>query len=206
MTEKLKHVPAILAMLTVTAAVAQIRPTGATQPDPVNPVASAAKIAAPASVGTFPMEKSAVSLEMLKTLQVGFDNDLASFNADNPIDIWGKTRGVYVNDYGVIFTTELSPITALPITPFHQKVTAEEIKRTHDLKVKRLPEVKGLMEAMMRRTATHLSLMPDNQQVVLIVKLVYLGYEDVTGLPGQITMKGDKRSVLLGKFITTEQE
>jgi hypothetical protein len=183
-------------------AMAQIHPTSVSQPAPEAP---AAKIAA-VSGGVIPMERAAVTLKDLKVLQTGFDNDLASFNFDNPIDIWGKTRGVYISDYGVIFTTELSPITAPPITPFHQKITDEERARTHKLKLERLPAVRKLMTEMLRRSATQLSLMPDNQQVVLIVKLIFLSYEDVDGLPGQITMKGDKRSVLLGKFTTTEQE
>jgi hypothetical protein len=63
----------------------------------------------------------------------------------------------------------------------------------------------GLMGKMMKTTAAQLAVLPDNQQLVLVVKLLYLPYEDTTGLPGQIVMKGDKRSVLAGRF-TTETE
>jgi hypothetical protein len=149
---------------------------------------------------------SAVSLASLNTLQMTFDSDLGSYGYPNdPIDILGKTRGVYLNDYGVVFTTELSPIITPPITPFHQKITPEERAKTRQRKLDRIAIVKSMMDRMMRSAAAQLPGLPDDQQVVLAVKLLYLPYEDTTGLPGEIVMKGDRRSVIAGRYTTSEE-
>jgi hypothetical protein len=190
-------------MLALAPAYAQIHPTGAKPPAP----SEAARIAAVAPAGTIPsVRTAAISLSALNTLQSGFDQELGSYGYPNdPIDILGKTRGVYLNDYGVVFTTELSPIITPPITPFHQKITEEERVKTRQRKLDRLQLVKNMMAKMMNTAAAQLTTLPDDQQVVLAVKLLYLPYEDTRGLPGEIVMKGDKRSVLAGKFTTTEE-
>jgi len=195
----MKTIVAIL--LALAPAVAQIRPVGVTEPAPVP---AAAKVSAPAP--TLPAVKPAViSLASLNGLQRGFDDTLGSYDVNDPIDILGRTRGVYLSDYGVIFTTELSPIVTPGINPFHLVITDQEKARTHQRKAQRLPVVITLMNKMMKTAAAQLATLPDSQQVVLVVKLLYLPYEDAQGLPGQIVIKGDKRSVLAGKF-TTEEE
>lgn len=187
-----------LILLAMAPAVAQIRPIAA-QPAPEP---AAAKIPA-SSAGTIPAARPLVSLESLNVLQNTFDQALGSYKyPDDPIDLLGKTRGVYLSDYGVVFTTELSPIVTLPITPFHPKMTEQEKQRTHERKLERLPTVKALMGQFMKTVVAQLPLMPADQQVVLVVKLLYLPYENTEGLPGQIVMKGDKRSILAGKFTT----
>jgi len=195
----MKAIAAVL--LALTAAVAQIRPMGAKDPAPAP---ATAKVTAPAP--TLPAPRpAAISLASLNGLQRGFDDSLGSYDINDPIDILGRTRGVYLSDYGVVFTTELSPIVTPGINPFHQVITDQEKARTHQRKVQRLPVVISLMQRMMKTAAAQLTALPDGQQVVLVVKLLYLPYEDAQGLPGQIVMKGDKRSVLTGKF-TTEEE
>jgi hypothetical protein len=68
-----------------------------------------------------------------------------------------------------------------------------------------MPAVRKLMGQMMKRAAEQLALLPDNQQIALVVRLLYLPYEDAQGLPLQILMKGDKRSVLAGRYTTVEE-
>jgi hypothetical protein len=66
--------------------------------------------------------------------------------------------------------------------------------------------IQKLMGQMMKRTAEQLALLPDDQQIVLVVKLLYLPYENTQGLPLQIMMKADKHSAMQGKFTTTREE
>jgi len=184
-------------LLALVPALAQIRPVEMKQP-----VAEAAKV--PAS-GAIPAGGTHISLEALKVLQTGFDTDLASFNYDDPMDVIGRTRGVYLSDYGVVFTTEMSPVVSPGITPMLPRIPDQVKLRVHQRKVERMPAVQQLMGRMMKRSAEQLALLPDNQQIVLVVRLLYLPYEDTQGLPQQIVMKGDKRSVLAGRYATTEE-
>jgi hypothetical protein len=188
-----------IALLALTPVTAQIRP---------QPVAAteAAKMPASTAGGTIPAGGTAhITLDTLKLLQTGFDTDLASFDYNDSIDVIGRTRGIYLSDYGVLFTTELSPIITPGITPFMQKIPDEIKARVHQRKIDRMPAVRQLMGKMMKKTADQLAMLPDDQQIVLVVRLLYLPYEDTTGLPSQIVMKGDKRSVAKGKYSTTEE-
>jgi len=192
-----------IALLALVPAVAQIRPVEMKQPAPAVEVA---KMPASTAAGTIPAAGGAhVSLDALKVLQTGFDTDLATFDYNDSIDVIGRTRGIYLSDYGVVFTTELSPIVTPGITPFMTKISDEMKLRVHQRKIERMPAVKKLMGQMMKRTAEQLALLPDDQQIVLAVKLLYLPYEDTLGLPLQVVMKGDKRSVLKGKYTTVEE-
>jgi hypothetical protein len=189
-----------IALLALAPVMAQIRPASINQP-----ATEAAKMAPPVSAGSIPVAgKKLVSTEALKVLQTGFDQDLASYDYNDSIDLLGRTRGVYLSDYGVVFTTELSPIVTPNITPFVQKIPEETKLSVHKRKAARIPAIQKMMGQMMKRTAEQLSLLPDNQQIVLVVKFIYYPYEDVQGLPAQITMKADKRSAMKGLFTTLE--
>jgi hypothetical protein len=188
-------------LLVLAPAVAQIRPTSISQP-----VSEAAKIAPAAPTGSIPVAgKKLVTPEALKVLQTSFDQDLASYDYNDSIDVLGRTRGVYLSDYGVIFTTELSPIITPNITPFVQKIPEETKISVHKRKLARVPVIEKLMGQMMKHTAEQLALLPENQQIVLVVKLIYYPYEDIQGLPAQITMKADKRSAMTGQYTTLEE-
>jgi hypothetical protein len=146
-----------------------------------------------------------VSQESLNVLQTGFDSDLAGFDYNDAIDVIGRTRGVYLSDYGVVFTTELSPIITPGITPFVQKIPDDMKASVHKRKLERMTAIRRLMGQMMMRMADQLKLLPDDQQIVLSVRFLYLPYEYTQGLPVRITMKGDKRLVLAGKYTTDEE-
>jgi hypothetical protein len=193
---------AAIILLALAPAMAQIRPASVSQPAP-----EAAKMVSPAPAGTIPTPaKKIVTPEALKVLQMTFDGDLANYNINDPIDILGRTRGVYLSDYGVVLTTELSPIITPAITPFVQKIPEEKKLEVHKRKLDRIPVIEKIMGDMMKHAAEQLALMPDNQQIVLVVKLIYYPYEDVRDLPTQITLKGDKRSAMTGKGHITLEE
>jgi hypothetical protein len=184
-------------LLTLAPALAQIHPVGTAE----MPAPGAAKISAPPASLTV-AKPAPISLATLNSLERGFDDALGSYDVSEPIDILGRTRGIYLRDYGVVFTTELSPIVTPGITPFHLVITEPEKAKTHQRKLDRIPLVVKLMRDMMKTSAAQLTALPDSQQVVLVVKLLYLPWENTQGLPGQIVMKGDKRSALNGAFST----
>lgn len=192
-------------LLALAPVMAQIRPAGIKQPVPPTEAARVAPADPGTPGGSTRVPKTAVSSNELRVVQTGFDQDLASYDYNDSIDVIGRTRGVYLSDYGVVFTTELSPIVTPAITPFVQKIPPEMKVSVHKRKVDRIPVVKKIMAQTMKRAAENLALLPDNQQIVLVVKLLYLPYEDTTQLPTEIMMKGDKRSALLGKYTTLEE-
>jgi hypothetical protein len=134
------------------------------------------------------------------------DTKLASLGgANDPIDLLGASRGIYLDGYGVVFTVEASLIITPGLNPFHSVMTEPEKEKVHQRKLDRLPMLKQLVRDMWRDSATALTSIPDNQQVVIAVRLLYLPWEDTRGLPGEIVMKGDRRAAVTGAVQMEEQ-
>ena len=53
--------------------------------------------------------------------------------------------------------------------------------------------------------ASSLTSVPDTEQVVVALRLLYYPWEDTKGLPGQIVMKGPRKAALTGNIQTEEQ-
>jgi hypothetical protein len=59
-----------------------------------------------------------------------------------------------------------------------------------------------MMKEMVNVTARTLVSMPDDQKIVLAVRLRYLSEEDTAGLPAQIVMTADKKAAQMGDIKT----
>jgi hypothetical protein len=153
-----------------------------------------------------PTEKPRIPRQALADVERHLDTKLASLGgANDPVDLLGATRGIYLDGYGAVFTAEASLIVTPGLSPFHQEITAPEKEKVRQRKLDRLPLLKQMMRDMWRDSATSLTAIPENQQVVIAVRLLYLQWEDTRGLPGQIVMKGDRRAAVTGAVQMEEQ-
>ena len=150
--------------------------------------------AAPAASG-LSMGASRLGPRSFETLAKKFDAELKTTGANDPIELLGGTRGLYLDGYGAVFTTEVSLIFTPSINPFHQQITPEEASTVHKRKLAQVPLLKKAMQQMMLASAAGLDSLPPDQQIVLAVRLLYLPWEDTTGLPGQILMRADRRTL-----------
>jgi len=148
-----------------------------------------------------------IPLGAFVALERAFDVKLSGLADDNkgPVDMLGATRGIYLDGYGAVFTTELGLIATPTVNPFNSKITDAQKARVHAEKIARLPGLKKAITEMMRNTAGALTQVPDNQQIVIAVRLDYLNWENTTGLPGLVLAKADRRSALAGDFQLEEQ-
>jgi hypothetical protein len=166
---------------------------------------AAASVAAPPAAVT-PTEKSRVPRQVLSDLERHLDTKLASLGgANDPVDLLGDARGIYLDGYGAVFTVELSPIITPGLNPFHTVMSDAEKAKVRQRKLDRLPMLKQLIRDVWRDSATALTSIPDNQQVVIAVRLLYLPWEDTQGLPGEIVLKGDRRAAVTGAAQMEEQ-
>jgi len=166
---------------------------------------AAARAAAPPA-GVTPTDKPRVPRQALADVEKRLDTKLASLGGVNdPIDLLGAARGIYLDGYGAVFTAEASLIVTPNINPFRPVMTEPEKEKVRQRKLDRLPMLKQLMRDMWRDSATSLTAIPDDQQVVIAVRLLYLPWEDTRGLPGEIVMKGDRRAAVTGAIQMEEQ-
>jgi len=141
-----------------------------------------------------PASHPRVTRAALAGVERNFDNRLA-YTAD-AFDLLGPTRGVYLESYGAVFSTELNLIVSPNLSPFHQSFGKIEIARIHERKLQRLPALKQKMREMLWASAESLETMPPGEQVVVAVSLFHYSWEDYTGLPSQIVMQAERQKLL----------
>jgi hypothetical protein len=153
-----------------------------------------------------PAKAMNIAPQTFRELERRFDTQLASIGGPNDhIDLLGTTRGLYLDGYGAVFTTEVSLIITPQVNPFRQQISKEEAARVHQQKVARLPLLKQAMADMMKNSALTLIQIPDNQQIVVAVRLLYLPWEDTTDLPAQVMLSATRGEALKGQIKTEVQ-
>lgn len=141
-------------------------------------------------------EKPGASRASLAAMEKRFDARISSIAKNDPFDLLGTTRGVYLAAYGVVFTAEVQLIITPTITPFRPSISKEEVANVHRRKLERVPVLKQAMQEMLVTSAVALDTLPPAEQIVVAVSLFYYSWEDKAGLPSQVLMQASK-SVLL---------
>jgi hypothetical protein len=139
-------------------------------------------------------------------LEKRFNQRLAGlFGADDPLDLLGNTRGVYLDGYGAVFTAEASLVVTPTLTPFRTKITKDLADSVRQKKIQRLPILKAAMKQMLHDMASTFIQVPPNEQMVLIVRFYYEPWEDMNGMPSQVVMRADHKSAMAGDVQVEEQ-
>jgi hypothetical protein len=156
----------------------------------------------PAPVQKAPRLSGAIITELEKT----FDGRLSGMAGVNePVEILGDTRGLQLEDFGLVFTTEVSLVRTPGITPFQQSIPKQVQDRIHQRRVERLPLLRAAMKEMLRNMATAGAQLPPNQQMVLSVRLWYGAWENTAGMPRQVVMRAARKDAAMGLVETDEQ-
>jgi hypothetical protein len=167
------------------------------------------QLAKPAALtsSNLPAPKAArIPLDTIRDLERAFNNRLSGMGgADQPTELMGDTRGVQLEDYGVVFTTEVSLVVTPGLMPGRPKIPPEMAARVKVQRVARLPLLKAAMRTMMDSMAAAFTQIPPSQQLVLVVRLYYGAWEDTTGMPAQVIMRASREAVAAAKVETEER-
>jgi hypothetical protein len=180
---------ALALALTLTPLLAQAPPRRA-----VSPILAAA----PASVTHIPQG-------MLANLEKAFDLRLfqpESKDFVEPLDSLGGTRGLYLEGYGTVFTTELMLIVTPNESPFRPVMPEPLKQQIHERKLAQLPKLQEVMKELVKMTALTLTPMPDDQKITFAIRVRYYMWENTTGLPAQIVMSAEKKAAQMGDIKT----
>src|SRR5215471_12384974 len=85
-------------------------------------------------------DKPRVGRAMMKAMEDSLDNQLRGLWAADPMEVLGLTQGSYIGGYGAVFQSEVNLAPSAGISPFHPTHTADELKRTHEKKLARVPK------------------------------------------------------------------
>jgi hypothetical protein len=137
-------------------------------------------------------ERPPVGRDAMAIIEQTIDGQIRGLDANDPYDLLGFTRGVYLPGYGVVLTAEVN-LVITPITPFHPVFTPAQTARLHDHKLQRLPALREMMRRVMVSSAALLDGIPPGEQVVFGLTLFYRSFEQREGLPGQIIMRAPRQ-------------
>lgn len=138
----------------------------------------------------------AVNRDVIEALENKFDRSIETFDINDPFYLLGNTRGVYLENYGVVFTAELNLVGGASVTPFRPEFTAEQKEQLREKKVGRLAVLRTMMRDMMVDSATAIEAVPPGEQIVVGTSLFYYSWESRSGLPSQILMQTRRQTML----------
>ena len=148
-----------------------------------------------------------IAPQTFRDLEKRFDSRLEGLvpDPDDPVELLGNARGVYVEGCGIVFTAEVSLVKILELNPFRREIPKELADRVHGRRVQRLPLLKKAMDEMLHAMAMTFVQIPNDQQIVLAVRLLYGSWESTAGMPAQIMMRATRAGVQTGDITTEEQ-
>lgn len=133
----------------------------------------------------------------LRAMEISLDQRIQTLRVDTPFELLGNTRGVYLEGYGAVFTTEVDLMQTTNLSPFQMTIPKEYVVKVHAEKLQRIPVLKRSMQDAMVAMAASLDAVPPGEKIVLGVTLFYYTkWEDMSGLPGQIVMQAERQKLL----------
>jgi hypothetical protein len=164
------------------------------QPAPMKPDATTASAAKPSrAMGA--TEAAPVPLQAIRGLEKEMDGRISATGGKNPCNVLSPTRGLYISGLGAIFSAEVE-LAATPggVGIFQTTVGPQQKAKYRGDKLANIPQIEQTLRDMALALSTSPTLkLSDNDQVVVVARLVYRSWEDVTGLPGQIVAHLDRR-------------
>jgi hypothetical protein len=136
-----------------------------------------------------------ITRDTMVTVEQNVDRAVRTLDVNDPFDLLGFTRGVYLPGYGVVVTAEVN-LVITPITPFHQAPVGAQLTRLRLKKMVRLASLRELMRQALVSAAATLDPVPAGEQIVFGITLFYRAFEEREGLPSQIIMQAPKQTLL----------
>jgi len=152
---------------------------------------------------TVPQKAFKIAPQTFRDLERRFDGRLESLVPDlnEPVDLLGETRGIYVEGYGIVFTAVVSLVKAPELNPFLREVPKARADHIHQLRIDRLPLLKAAMKEMMHNMAMTFAIqVPPDQKLMLEVRLKYATWENTVGMPAHIVMTATRGGVQLDEI------
>lgn len=145
------------------------------------------------------------SFQSMSVLEKRLDAKITNSGAKDPFLLLGYARVFYLPGFGALITQEVSLVITPVISPFQQTITPEQAAKVHERKLAQLPLMKKIMRDIWADAATSLPTVPETEQVVLAVRLLYQPWEDTSGLPAQLVMRGPRNPALASTIAIEEQ-
>jgi hypothetical protein len=136
-----------------------------------------------------------VSRGTLAGMEKSLDERIQRLWDDTPYLLLGTTRGVYLEGYGAVFTAEVN-LVMNPVSLMNTRLTKDDIAKVRQKKLDRLPTLKKVLRESMVSMAASLDTVPGEEQIAIVAFIDHYPWEDVTGVPVQITLTAQKKKLV----------
>jgi hypothetical protein len=136
-----------------------------------------------------------VSRGTLASMEKSLDERIQHLWDDTPYLLLGSTRGVYLEGYGAVFTAEVN-LVMNPVSLMSSRLSKDDIAKVRQKKLDRLPALKKVLRESMVSMAASLDTVPGEEQIAIVAFIDHYPWEDVTGVPVQITLTAQKKKLL----------
>ena len=136
-----------------------------------------------------------VGRSTIVTLEKGLDDRISRLWDDNPYLLLGSTRGVYLENYGAVFTAEVN-LVPNPTSLMHANVTKDEVAKARQKKLDRIPQLKKAMRDALVACAAAMDTVPADEQITIVTFLSHYPWEDMNGVPSQLSLQAPRKKLV----------
>ena len=148
------------------------------------------------AASTIASDAPRVSRDQLVAVEKLLDSHYARLWEDNAVAVLGPTRGIYLEGYGAVLTSDIDVVAGPTMLFIRGPLTKEEVETFRKKKIGRLPDLRKAMRQALLDSAASLDNVPAEEQIVVVTFLSRYPWEDVKGLPKQIMMQAQRKKVL----------
>lgn len=131
----------------------------------------------------------------LVSVEKNLDDRISHLWDDNPYLLLGNTRGVYLENYGAVFTAEVD-VVLNPTSLMNANIRKEDVVKFHQKKLDRIPVLKKALREALASSAASLDTVPPDEQITIVAFLSHHNWEDMTGIPTQLTLQATRKALI----------
>lgn len=136
-----------------------------------------------------------VSRAALAGVEKSLDSRIAQLWSDVPYLVIGPARGVYLDNYGAVFTVEVN-LVHNPTSLMHATPSPAEVTGAHQKKLERIPILEKALREALVSAASSLEGVPGDETVTIVAFVTHYPWENSTGIPAQLTVQASKNKLL----------
>lgn len=140
--------------------------------------------------------ESRVPRDQIANVERSIDGRVRDLWSDNPFVLLGPARGMYLENYGVVLSSEVNLATGPTMTIARVSISPQMVAAHRAKKLERLPQLRRSMREALVNAANYLETLPPQEQIVIGVNLSRYPWEDTTGLPAQMILQATRARVL----------
>ncbi len=161
-----------------------------------------ALLAAAAFGGEVPARTTALGKQMA-SMEEAVSRHFRSIGAGPSVSMIGTTRGIYLSDYGAVFSIEVNLVPVANVSPFRRAYSEEEKRQLNIRKRQRMEDLEQMMREVLMQEGVGLTEIGADEQVALAVSLFHFPWEDLTQLPKQVVMTGVRGELASAESLST---